>query len=282
MNRFRALLWDADAIARNANARDPAFGITSRAASRRLPFRLLRYWFMERLLREEAARRGRRLRVLEIGVDRGQLKAFVDGTDGPPPYRAWDAADCALDAVRLGALGYGQLHPVDLERPDEIDRLVRAGVHGRYDAIILLHVLEHLHEPEGVLGSVSRLLRPDGVVLGGFPVVPDWLAPWRERQLRRSARPFGHVSAFSARRLDRMALANGLDPEFRAGAFALRASGARIEDSSAWLKANLLFGATFPSWPGEIYWRLRRIAPATEPARASPARPVIANPGRIL
>jgi hypothetical protein len=32
-----------------------------------------------------------------------------------------------------------------------------------------------------VLAALSRSLSPGGVVLGGFPVLPDWLVPLRER-----------------------------------------------------------------------------------------------------
>lgn len=240
MRNLRSILWDADALAANASARDPDFGITARAASRRVPFRLLRYWFVERLLREEALRRGRPLRVLEAGVHRGQMKAFVDGVrplEGHDPYAAWDAIDCALDAPRLMGLGYGRLHAANLGDGQSLEALPGALAPQGYDAVIALHVLEHL----------------------------------RERRLRRTARPFGHVSAFSPPRLERMALGAGFAVDFRAGAFGLRASGSALEDSEAWLRANLLFGAVFPAWPGELYWRLRKLAPAAAPTK-SPAR----------
>jgi SAM-dependent methyltransferase len=276
MKNLRSVLWDEGALASNAAARDPEFGITARAAARRLPFRLLRYWFVDRLLREEALRRGRRLRVLEAGVHRGQMKAFVDGAgavEGHSPYLAWDAVDCALEVARLRDLGYGQLHQADLEDAAELRNLEAAIGDASYDVIIVLHLLEHLHEPERVLGSLSRALSPRGVVVGGFPVLPGWLAPIRERQLRRSAMPFGHVSAFSPGRLERMANACGFKTDFQAGAFGLRASGSRLEDSVLWLRANLLFGAVFPAWPGELYWRIRRIAPDTKPV-ATGSRPL--------
>lgn len=276
MKNLRSVLWDDETLASNAAARDPEFGITARAASRRLPFRLLRYWFIDRLLREEALRRGRRLRVLEVGVHRGQMKAFVDGAaavEGHGPYLSWDAVDCALDAVRLRSLGYGKLHDADLEDAADLRNLEEAVGEGTYDAVIVLHLLEHLHEPERVLASLSRSLAPGGVVLGGFPVLPDWLVPLRERQLRRSARPFGHVSAFSPRRLERMARACGFATDYQAGAFGLRASGSRLEDSALWMRVNLLFGAVFPAWPGELYWRIRRLAPAHE-AVARGAQPL--------
>lgn len=264
MKNLRSVLWDDETLASNVATRDPDFGITHRAASRRLPFRLLRYWFIERLLREEAVHRGRRLRVLEVGVHRGQMKAFVDGAvplEGHAPYLAWDAVDCALDEPKLRSLGYDQLHHANLDDPASLAALEATLGEGRYDAVIALHLLEHLREPERVVAALSRSLAPGGAMLGGFPVLPDWLAPIRERQLRRTARPFGHVSAFSPRRLERMARVSGFLPDYSAGAFALRASGSRLEDSAAWLRANLLFGAVFPAWPGELYWRIRRLAP---------------------
>lgn len=278
MKNLRSVLWDDEALASNAATRDPEFGITNRAASRRLPFRLLRYWFIERLLREESVHRGRRLRVLEVGVHRGQMKAFVDGAvplEGHAPYLSWDAVDCALDEPRLRSLGYDQLHHADLDDAASLSALETSLGEGRYDAVIVLHLLEHLREPERVVATLSRALAPGGVMLGGFPVLPAWLAPIRERQLRRTARPFGHVSAFSPRRLERMARVCGFAPDFSAGAFGLRASGSRLEDSAAWLRVNLLFGAIFPAWPGELYWRIRRVAPQSQArpaALVAPAR----------
>lgn len=273
MKNLRSVLWDEETLACNAAARAPEFGITARAASRRLPFRLLRYWFVDRLLREEALRRGRPLRVLEVGVHRGQLKAFVDAAaavEGHGPYAAWDAVDCALEVARLRELGYGTLHHADLEDAASLRDLGAAIGEGTYDAIIVLHLLEHLREPERVFASLSRALAPRGVVVGGFPVLPHWLVALRERQLRRTAKPFGHVSAFSPRRLERMASACGFATDFQAGAFGLRASGSRLEDSALWLRLNLLFGAIFPAWPGELYWRIRRLAPAAEPVAGTP------------
>jgi hypothetical protein len=36
----------------------------------------------------------------------------------------------------------------------------------------------------------------------------------------------------------------------------------------AWMRADLLFGAIFPAWPGELYWRIRRLASASSAVRA--------------
>ena len=36
-----------------------------------------------------------------------------------------------------------------------------------YDAAVLLHVLEHLFEPDAALQKVARRIRPGGVLIGG-------------------------------------------------------------------------------------------------------------------
>src|ERR1019366_7639872 len=44
------------------------------------------------------------------------------------------------------------------------------GVAGaRYDAVILWHVAEHLHEPGATVRAIARLLRPGGVLLIAVP-----------------------------------------------------------------------------------------------------------------
>jgi hypothetical protein len=65
---------------------------------------------------------------------------------------------------------------------------------------------------------------------------------------------------FSPRRVRDMAAANGLQVEFLSGAFLMRKKGFFLEDHKWWLRFNVRFGAVFPSWPGEIYWMLRKPA----------------------
>jgi hypothetical protein len=71
----------------------------------------------------------------------------------------------------------------------------------------------------------------------------------------------GHVSVFSPERVIRMAKSAGLELEFLTGAFFCRWKGSRLENSSAWLRFNLAWGSWFASWPGEVYWQMRKPAP---------------------
>jgi SAM-dependent methyltransferase len=52
-------------------------------------------------------------------------------------------------------------------RPQELDELVAEGL--SYDAVVLWHVAEHLHDPAQTLRTIARLLRPGGVLMIGVP-----------------------------------------------------------------------------------------------------------------
>ncbi|MEY4166649.1 MAG: hypothetical protein RIR52_473 [Acidobacteriota bacterium] len=245
--------WDIQFLAGNEVVRSADFGISAEAKRVRYPIRLLRYWFGYQLLREESRRAGRPLDVLEVGVHLGQMLEFVRSAPGGIEYSGWTAVDAILHRERLEKAGYTDLLQVDLE--DGNLHLPR-----QYDTAILLHILEHLFEPEVVFRQIAAAIRPGGSLIGGFPVVPGGLAGVREKQLRRTALPYGHVSVFSPGRVRRMAADAGLELEFMSGAFLMRSRGSRLENSDRWMRFNLAWGRLFPGWPGEIYWIMRRPA----------------------
>jgi SAM-dependent methyltransferase len=256
--RFAAQHWPTASLVENRVWKSEHYGINEHAKQRHYSFRLLRYWYVERLLATEATRLGRPLNVLEIGVDRGQMKAFVDGaTREHAPYVRWDAADIHPQNELLTASGYAHCLTLDLDDPESLADFVKEHAH-QYDAIVLLHVLEHISKPERAVTFLSATLRANGVVIGGFPVLPSGVARLREWQLQRSAAPFGHISAFSPRRVRKMAERAGLTTDYMSGAFGIRASGSPMENQAWWFRLNISFGALFPGWPGEIYWQLRK------------------------
>lgn len=211
------------------------------------PVKLLRYWFMYNLIKEERIRLGRPLRICEIGVDQGQMLRFVSDT-GFSDIACWVAIDCRLQP-ELRDSGYTRQIEANVDLPDFC-------LDEEYDVIIVLHVLEHLFEPEKLVARLSPALVSGGVIIGGFPVTPKWLASYWQKRIRLTAPKFGHVSVFSPRRVKNMAQSCGLDLDFISGAFFLRKSGSFLENYKSWLRLNLFWGALFPSLGGEIYWRM--------------------------
>lgn len=265
MERFRSLAWSEDALASPAKQR--MVGIPEQIRAVRYPFRLLRYWFMFELLMEEARRHSvPALQVGEIGIDDGQMLAYARDTLAwrrqPLPWRRWDGIDCSPPRAALHHLGYDRLVQLDLEDRQAMATQAKQAT-GQYDVIVLLHVLEHLHEPETALNDIARWLRPGGLIVGGAPGTPEFARRWWESRLRRRARARGHVSVISATRLECWADSLGLRTEWLSGAFFMRRKGFPLENRSWWLKANLAFGAAFPAWPGELYWSWRK--PLVEP-----------------
>lgn len=223
------------------------------AKSVRFPLRLLRYWFGYQLLREECLSAGRPLAVAEIGVHRGQMLEFVKSAPAGVSWSRWTAVDAVMLTEKLKAAGYADFLEANLEDPS-------FSLPSGYDCAILLHVLEHLFDPQTALEKIAAGIVSGGSLIGGFPVVPELFRAIREDQVRKSAGPMGHVSVFSPARVGEMARRAGLILEFHSGAFFMRSKGSLLENSAAWMRFNLLWGRLFPGWPGEIYWLMRKPA----------------------
>lgn len=238
-------------MATNETVRTKRFGIPSEAKGVRYPIRLLRYWFGYHLLREEAVRASRPLEIAEVGVHTGQMLQFYRSIPDSPAFSRWTAFDAVVLGEKLRKAGYDDVVEANIEDP--------AFSLGReYDSAVVLHILEHLFEPEKALARIAAGIRPGGSIIGGFPVLPDFLVASRQASVRKTAAPMGHVSVFSPHRVRKMAEGCGMTAEFVAGAFLMRSKGSPLENSAAWMRLNLLWGAMFPSWPGEVYWLMRK------------------------
>ena len=172
MDNFRPLGWRTDALASPAKAQ--MHGIPDAVRRTRFPFRLLRYWFAHELLVDECRRRnGTPLQVAEVGIDAGQMLAYARQAQAcrhePLPWQRWLGVDCSPPNEALRAVGYDDLTQLDLEDRQGMAAQPRE-VH---DAIILLHVVEHLVEPERALADIAGWLKPGGVVIGGCPGTPE-------------------------------------------------------------------------------------------------------------
>lgn len=232
--------------------------LSAKQASRAYPTRMLRYWFIYHFLRIEHQRLASPLSVCEIGIGSGQMPQFVESVakmpgNNPVPNSSWVGVDCCVRQEELVGAGYTRCVEADIEKSED-------WLGGEHDAFILLHVMEHLYEPEKVFAKIAARMKPGSVIIGGFPSIPHWCVRLREPRLLANPDPGSHRCAFSPKRVRDIARANGLQLDFLAGAFFLRASGFLLEDFAWWMRFNLWFGAIFPSWPGEIYWVMRKPA----------------------
>jgi SAM-dependent methyltransferase len=221
--------------------------------------RLLRYWWAGQALAEEAARLGRPLVVVDVGCERGWLKFFTPaGAVGKWIGLDWNPRDEARKA------GYDEVHHANFDE-------VLPVASGEADAVVSLHVFEHLPRPAATMTEVVRLLRPGGIFLGGAPTMPDWLARLRERYFRKKLEagelvPGGHITVLSPSRWKNLAHDTGLEVEFATGSHAVRMTGSRLENSRLWVRLNQFWGGLFPSLGSECYLRARRRKPWVEGA----------------
>ena len=249
------LSWDVTFLKKNPVFQSKDYGIPVELKSINYPIRLVRYWFMYHFLRNQSNKVAA-MDVCEIGVDVGQMLGFIKGAEvnggAAIHFASWDAVDVLVQKEILLRAGYNQFYEVNLESTD----FTLSDIN--YDVMILLHVLEHLFEPEVLIKKLIKNLKPGGIMIGGFPSLPKCMAAKREAKIRPTARKYGHVSVFSPERVCKMAADNGLDVELLSGAFFIRKKGFFLENYKWWFKFNIWFGAMFPSWPGETYWVLRK------------------------
>ncbi len=251
LNPFMPAIWSLDAFSAIERMRQLYGG--GRKIITAYPLKYLRYWFIRELLTQHGRHLGRPLTVLEVGVDCGQMHAFMGEREQTVNLiNRWDAIDVAPRREELERLGYDEIRQLNVDHGNE-PMLAR-----HYDVMIFLHVLEHLHQPEACLSSFRRFLAPSGLILGGSPTMPQFIAKaGYERWLARRAKPYKHVSVISPERLDRFAEQSDLEVIFLSGAFLFRKDGSLIENSQLWMRLNLLWGNFFPALGSEIYFALR-------------------------
>ncbi len=155
----------------------------------------------------------------------------VAETPGYTPVNCpvWVGVDLNIRRELLEKFGYTRYIQADVQSSD-------GWLDQDYDAVVLLHVLEHLRNPEEVVARIAGRMKPGSVVMGGFPSIPNWCVSTRQRQIKNNPRfTHGHVSVFSPARVRRMARESGLRVEFLSGAYFLRSGGLFLEDHRWWL-----------------------------------------------
>lgn len=234
----------------------------------RFSVRLLRYWWAGQALKKESERLGRPLIVVDLGCERGWLKHFTP--EGA--VERWIGLDWNIrDEIREVAR-YDDLRQANFDEALPLDS-------GCADALVSLHVFEHLPRPGATMSEVSRLLRPGGIFLGAAPTMPDWIGRLRERYFRRRLAAGeivegGHITVLSPKRWRGLAQDCGLQVEFATGSHFARLTGSPVESLRLWIRLNQIWGALFPSLGSECCVQARRAtAWTTEAQQLSPDDP---------
>ena len=238
--------------------KDPHFRLSTRQRSRQYPARLLRYFIPFHWLGRESMRRGRPLKICEIGIAHGLMLRYMQsglghlGLNPANVFDKWTGVDIKLLNDDLVKLPYDELIEANFEsEPEKIP--------SDCDAYVMLHVLEHLYDPEKAIQSLVSRVPSGAALIVGFPSHLHPFIPLREPRLRSHTNSNGHVSALSVRRFNVAARRSGCDIEEARGAFFLRASGMFLEDYRWWQQFNLAWGRLVPGWFGEVYIVARKL-----------------------
>jgi SAM-dependent methyltransferase len=139
----------------------------------------------------ESARHSAPIDLVEIGVNKAQFFQFVHSAPVQPNVGRWTVVDAVIHTKKLRKIGFkdedvlkADLESHDFDLPHD------------YDAAVLLHVLEHLFEPETVLRKIARRLPSGGVVDRSLPSSSRFPRRLHQALQRRTAQPMGHVSDF--------------------------------------------------------------------------------------
>jgi SAM-dependent methyltransferase len=254
--RFRLLSWPLTVFDESAELRKQDFPLKEKAKKTRFPVRALRYWWAVCAIQEETGRLSRSPIIVDAGCDLGTLKRFSLHIQGGH----WIGMDLSQqlrsNQKDLELAGYDELLPSNLDSGIPLNE-------SSVDIVVCLHVLEHLPRPDFTIGELARILRPGGLMLLGYPVLPRGLAYLRQRQfskqLKTGKRKIGqHIQAFWPSRSRRLAEQSGMRVEFMVGSHLLRISGSPLENYAAWIRLNQLWGGLFPSLGREICIQLRK------------------------
>lgn len=173
-------------------------------------------------------------RLLEVGAAYG---FFLEAAR----QRGWDvhgveiAPDCAAEAARLSGA------------PVVAADFLEAPLQGRFDAVCMFDVIEHLHDPVAALRRVHDLLEKDGIAV---IETGDRASPWARLLGRRwyFIDPPQHLVYFSAQSLERALRSAGFT-----GAIESRRLGRRVSFANAAFKLLGRGAARLPRLPGSAY-----------------------------
>jgi SAM-dependent methyltransferase len=221
-----------------------AFGVEP--SDRRYRLRLARYKALAETIAAfvRESDRQRPLKLLDVGAGNGRTLRYLE-------------AEGAADQIEFHGVDLSPKRLDNMYRPERWS-LVQANVEhglpfdtGSFDVVVCEQVLEHLHDPQGVVHEIARVLKPDGLLIAGVPSFPPggyWvrkrLVPWMDR---RKGRTRDHVQVFTRRLFAAM---------FPQDLFEVRAKRgfrwitgwllAPLEDSWLWYRYSLFMARLLP------------------------------------
>ena len=135
------------------------------------------------------------LRIVDLGCGGGQLLSEVARRFPGADLTGIDLSESRIEANRLQMPGISWV-AVDLELPDAI----HPDLHGCFDAVIALEVIEHLSDPAEFLRSARALARRGTGRL---------VLSTQSGALRETERRVGHLRHFGAGEMDSLLAAAG-------------------------------------------------------------------------
>lgn len=250
--RFRFVREPLDSIDKNDETHRADFPFSAELNKRRYPVRALRYWWLSRVIDEEARSLDRPPVIIDVGCDRGIIKRFIPPIEGA----RWIGLDIDVDRPDVELARYDERIQADFDEGLPVRDSTA-------DIAICSHVLEHLPRPEFTMREINRILKPGGLLLVGVPTAPKFIAKMREKQFQKELangkRVHGqHIHVFWEERLADLAERAGFTVEYSTGTSLIRKKGSKLEDYSAWIRFNQIGAALFHSLGQELCMQLRK------------------------
>ena len=242
--------WPLTLFRESEALRSEYLPLDAKTKKTKYPIRVLRYWWILSVLEEEINRRDAKPVIADIGCDKAILKQLF-GNSEDVKFIAMDKAHMLeRNKPDLDRAAYDELVAGDLDEPIPLDD-------ESVDIAINSHVMEHLPRPEFTLSEIARILRPGGILLMGFPVLPNFLVKTREKQFAKQIdqgqrQTWQHQNAFSVPKARKLMHEAGLEVEFMLGSHCIRKRGAFWENSALLMRLNQLWGMLFPGLGREL------------------------------
>jgi SAM-dependent methyltransferase len=255
-NRFQYFKWPLTLFEESIELRKDSFPLDAKTKKTKYPIRVLRYWWAISAINDELKRMESPPVIADIGCDRAIFKRLLPAIEGARIIGMDLEKNLNINKRDVELASYSEVLACDLDRGIPLPS-------SSIDIVVNLHVLEHLPRPEFAVREFERILRPGGLLLLGFPVLPKLFAQIREKQFanqfQKGTRVKGqHQHSFWPSRARRLVEEAGLEVEFILGSHFIRKRGAPWENFAIWVRINQIWGTLFPSLSQELCLKARK------------------------